>query len=145
MSCMKGKIFFDSNILIYAYTHGEPAKCEKSKDLLRRAFEGEIEATISNQVIGELSRALITKFDVSVSEIESIIDDLNRYIGLNKVSYGPETIKTAVRYSDAYGVPFWDSVIAATMKENGIIEIITENDRDFSDIPEIQVTNPFKH
>lgn len=35
-------------------------------------------------------------------------------------------------------------VNAQTMKENGITEIITENEADFHNIPGIKITNPFK-
>jgi predicted nucleic acid-binding protein len=37
----------------------------------------------------------------------------------------------------------WDAAIAATMKENDIFEIVTENVKDFKKIPQLKVSNPF--
>lgn len=41
-------------------------------------------------------------------------------------------------------VPFWDALIAASMLENGIKNIFTENEKDFKRVPGIRVINPFK-
>jgi predicted nucleic acid-binding protein len=42
-----------------------------------------------------------------------------------------------------HNIHLWDAVIAATMKENDLIEIVTENKKDFDKIPNIKVSVPF--
>jgi predicted nucleic acid-binding protein len=39
--------------------------------------------------------------------------------------------------------PFWDIMIAETMKEAGVRDLYTENEKDFLEIPWIRVVNPF--
>ncbi|MDE1825802.1 MAG: hypothetical protein KGH61_04635 [Candidatus Micrarchaeota archaeon] len=61
-----------------------------------------------------------------------------------KINYTHDTINHAAEKFEQLGVPFWDLVIAETLKENDITEIITENGKDFDKIPWIKVRNPFK-
>jgi predicted nucleic acid-binding protein len=39
---------------------------------------------------------------------------------------------------------FWDALIVATMEENSIDTIITENEKDFKKVKWIKTINPFK-
>ncbi len=141
---MKGRFFLDSNILIYAYTVESGYKHEACRNVMTQIFSGESDAVISNQIAGELSNALLNKFGSSSDDVEMILDELIEYDGLTKVDYTSRTIRKAVSNSKRYKIPFWDAVIAETMKENGIDEIITENEKDFRTIPWIKITNPFK-
>jgi predicted nucleic acid-binding protein len=61
-----------------------------------------------------------------------------------KVNYTHETINRAAEKFEHLRVPFWDLVLAETIKENGMNEIITENEKDFRMVPGIKVNNPFK-
>ncbi len=54
------------------------------------------------------------------------------------------TVKAALEISKAFRAPFLDSLIAETMKENGINQIITENENDFIRIPGIKIKNPLR-
>jgi len=141
---MSDRIFFDTNILVYAYTTDEQSKHGICKEIVKKVFTGDVKATISNQIIGELSRALLDKFNSPLLDVEKVIDGLILYKNLDKVNYTPQTIRKALFNCKTYKTPFWDSVIAETMKENGITEIFTENESDFSKIPGIKVTNPLK-
>ena len=61
-----------------------------------------------------------------------------------KVNYTYETINRATERFEQLGIPFWDLVIAETLKENDLNEIITENERDFRRVPGIKINNPFR-
>jgi len=124
---MINDIFHDTNILFYAYDLSEPSKREVCKTLVGNVFGGETKGFTSNQILVELY-------------IESFLASTNWF----KISYNHFTIKSALHTSKAFGAPFLDSLIAETMKENGISSIITENERDFRRISGIQVTNPLK-
>jgi len=50
----------------------------------------------------------------------------------------------AIELQAAYKAPFWDALIAATMLENGVKTIFTENTADFRKIPFIKAVNPLK-
>ena len=124
---MTDDIFHDTNILFYAYDLSEPSKREVCKTLVGNVFGGETKGFISNQILVELY-------------IESFLASTNWL----KIRYNHFTIKSALHISKTFGAPFLDSLIAETMKENGISSIITENERDFRRISGIQVPNPLK-
>ncbi len=144
MKLMRDKIFFDTNILVYAYEDNQSEKRRVCLDLVQGVFDTEIAGVISNQVLGEFSNIMVNKVDIGIAGAELTVKDLTDSKHWTKISYGPDTVKNALSTCRAYGIRFWDSVIVETMKENGITEIITENERDFGGVPGIKVTNPFK-
>jgi predicted nucleic acid-binding protein len=47
------------------------------------------------------------------------------------------------KISKQHKIHFFDSLLAATMQENGISKILTENVKDFNKIAGIEAENPF--
>ena len=145
MTHMKGKIFFDTNVLLYAYIDNQlSAKHKICLKLVEGVFNGETEGVISNQVLGEFSNVFIVRSGASVEDTERAVSELIASDNWTKLNYNSDTVKKALGTCRIYKTPFWDSVIAETMKENSITNIITENDKDFDRIPGIMVTNPLK-
>jgi predicted nucleic acid-binding protein len=64
------------------------------------------------------------------------------YSPLANHPYKITTIKSAIDLSNENNMSFWDSLIAATMIENNIFNIYTENVKDFK-ISGINAVNPF--
>lgn len=60
-----------------------------------------------------------------------------------KLNYSSATALKAAISASYYNSPFWDNLIAETMKENEISLIFTENDKDFRRIAGIKAVNPF--
>jgi len=71
--------------------------------------------------------------------VELIID----FEGWHVLNYNSHTIKSAMAISTTNGIHYWDALLAATMRENNIFSIYTENDNDFKKIPWIKIINPF--
>lgn len=131
----------DSNLLIYAYEKDE-VKSEVSRALfseLSRKGRGRI--SIQNLV--EFCNVFIHKKLKSTgkNETEEAVGFLCENMGV--LTYNPDTIKTAANIAQTYGAPFYDALLAATMLENGISRIYTENTKDFENIPGITAVNPF--
>lgn len=141
---MKDESFYDTNIIYYAYDENEPAKkviCEK---LIEDIFLGNSFGVISNQVLGELFKALIEKLKIDVEKAEKILNGIIDSENWIKINYNIETIRKAIITVRLYKVSFWDCLIAETMKENGIVKIYTENEKDFKKILGIKAINPLK-
>jgi predicted nucleic acid-binding protein len=54
------------------------------------------------------------------------------------------TLVKAMEIVESVRAPFWDALIAVCMLEHGIEVIVTENEKDFKNVPGITVMNPFK-
>ncbi len=143
MSCTKGEVFFDTNILCYAYDLSEPAKREVCEDLVEKAFSGSIRAVVSNQVLVELHNAFTRKLGVPATEAAVIVRSISVSENWSKVNYTHNTVNNALRSSRLSDAPFLDALIAETMREYGISEIITEDEKHFKRFSDIVVRQPF--
>lgn len=136
--------FFDTSILCYAYSTQDPDKRKVCERLVEKVFNGELNGAISNQVLGEFFNASVNKLLMPIDEVKVVVQYLITSDKWQKIDYTHKTIEKVIQRLSEPKAPFWDIVIAQTMKENGITEIITENEKDFNRIPGIKITNPFK-
>lgn len=143
---MSDNILFDTNILVYAYDESEKEKRQIAEKLVEDVFLGNINGILSNQILSELFYVLTEKINKPLKkEIAAAI--IRKYILSSKwhmVNYTSVTVLRAALSASQHNNSFWDTLISETMKENGIVQIITENEKDFKNIPGIRVRNPFK-
>lgn len=138
------KFFVDSNILIYYHDNTEKEKHEKAKQFVSEKIM-EKGFFLSNQIIAEFYFHITTKKELplSFSKAREILIDFI-ISGVNIVSYSPLTVVEATRLQEEFKIHFWDALIVATMKEQNIEAIYTENVNDFKKIPWIRAKNPLK-
>lgn len=143
---MSDELFFDTNIIVYAYDSSEPVKQNVCVQFLTKVYEKGIAGVISNQVLGEVFKGLTENIEkpISIEDAKLIIENMVNSDRWLKINYDHETIKKAISIVKLTKVSFWDAVIAETMKENGIDKIITENEKDFQKIPGLKIINPFR-
>ncbi|MDO8553310.1 MAG: PIN domain-containing protein [Candidatus Micrarchaeota archaeon] len=138
---MKDKIMVDTNVLIYIETSDEEKKHEIAIETLEK-MKLEYDLFLSIQNINEFSNNMLKKSNLSHSSINEIIT--NYQTTFNMIFFNIETIKAANNVSREYNIHFYDALLAATMQENNIFKIITENEKDFKKVPWIKIINPFK-
>lgn len=80
---------------------------------------------------------------IEVTEAKTIVEDYLKSDKWQVIDRDKNTFLNAIDFVSKYKIHFWDAVIASYMKENYITEIITENKKDFENIPDIKVTVPF--
>lgn len=132
----------DSNILVYAYEEQPSSKKVRAQKLLANFFLGDKICAVSNQNLGELTSSFLVKGKGDADKIKKAIDDINNHNNFIKLSYNAKTIISAINIMTEFNSPFWDALIIATMKENHIFSIYTENTKDFK-ASGINAVNPF--
>jgi predicted nucleic acid-binding protein len=142
MNDNKHLFFIDTNILVYAYEGGNSLKKRASQRLLNDIFNGKKLLAVSNQIISEFISASVKKGKLNINLAKEIAKDILDFDRFVKLEYSSKTAISAAEISSKYNMPFWDSLIAATMLENNIFNIFTENAKDFK-IPIINAINPF--
>lgn len=136
--------FLDTNILVYAFDLAEAEKQPIAYKILQQATQGREKFHISNQVLAELSRTLTHKLAKPYTQEETIeILTLFQLPTWIIYSYRLSTLTQALRLQQQNTISFWDALIVATMMENHVYQIYTE-DMTFSKIPGIKAVNPFK-
>ena len=132
----------DTNILIYAYDKDEIEKSKKAEELLAKCFMGEIDLAISNQNLAEFVYATTRKSKLTFDQAIVNVRDITKSKTFRKINYNENTVISAIEIANEFKTSFWDSLLAATMRENGIFNIYTENAKDFK-MPWIKAVNPF--
>ena len=141
----KPLFLIDSNILIYAYEEEASHKKQIAKKILSQAFAKKESYAVSIQNLAEFACAYLTKGKGDMRRLQKSIKGISRHENFIKISYTQQTITHAMEIITNSKNPFWDALIAATMLENNIRHIYTENTSDFANTG-ITAINPFaKH
>lgn len=145
------KVMIDTNVLVYGFDNSEGLKHELANELLEEAFEGNFSVVLSTQILseffvnitGERKKAGVN-IPMSVDEAKALIKDIS--IGFKSIAVVDvrlATVTEAMELKKSSNASYWDCLIAATMKENNIITIYTE-DKGFEKIEGINAVNPFE-
>lgn len=137
-------VLVDTNILVYAFDSSEREKFRKANELFKTAFYGEKQCAVSNQVLAEFFHVVTRKIEnpLSLEDASLIVKKIVESRNWTKINYTADTVGKAVALAGK--TPFWDALIIATMLENGITDIYTENVSDFSKTHSIKASNPLK-
>lgn len=141
-------ILLDTNILIQAAGAGS-AKHGKARDLRDRAATGKIEACIAAQILTEFYSVVTDahRFQPPLAPAQAQ-RELQSYLSSRLGLILPKET-TVSRMLDLLGSrsvrggKIFDFFLAATMLDNGVQTIYTENTRDFEGLGEIEAINPF--
>ena len=137
------KLFLiDTNILVYAIDKQEGSKNLKAKELINRCWQGKDNFVVSAQNLAEFVFVSTTKAKLDFEQAKVMVGFIIEFVGFIKINYSAETVLSAIDIADEFKMSFWDSLLAATMRENGIFNIYTENAKDFK-MPWIKAVNPF--
>jgi len=140
---MKDETFIDTNILVYAFDESEKQKRAIAKKIVSDITTGEMEATVSNQVLAEFFIVVTTKIEkpISAANAKIIVDGIIESLHWRKINYTSKTVSKAIEASITGKNHFWDTLIKETMLENGVYAIMTENTKDFKS-GQIKAINP---
>jgi predicted nucleic acid-binding protein len=133
----------DSNILVYAYDRSEAKKHGSAKELVKECWL-QNDAVLSVQNLVEFYSIITRKVEMplAVDKAKQIVLDCIE--GFEILKYDEKTVVEAINSQAIYGIPFWDALIVATMQQNSLDTIITENEKDFKKISWLKVINPFR-
>lgn len=137
----KSLALVDSNILLYAFAEDSP-KHQTAYKLLRKCFSGDITLAISLQNIGEFCNVAMWKYKLDLALIKRIVRQIIYCGSFRKISYTTNEFEMALELAEKQNIEFWDAMLAATMRENNIGTIYTE-DADFGKVEGVKVVNPF--
>ena len=132
-----GKLFIDTNVLIYAYSETEAAKKAKVLPLLE-----DEPVRFSTQVVNEFVWVMSKKFGVAMDSLQQVVKNLFELYPVGVIT--DATITKAMELSSRLKMPYWDALIVASALENGCNILYTE-DLQHGQIIENKLTviNPF--
>ncbi|NNM70846.1 PIN domain-containing protein [Enterovirga aerilata] len=131
----KNDCFLDTNILLYAFTEGDP-RSEPARDLLLGG------GTFSVQVANEFADVSRRKLGWTWNDIAAALDSIRRCLG-TPLPLDHETHRAALDLSSRYGFRFYDSLIIASAKLIGCRTLVTEDLQHGQTVDGVEIRNPF--
>jgi len=139
---MSYKVFFDTNILVYAFDLGSPKKNEQAKELISRWMPtGRM--VISTQVLQELFVVLTKKLEpkLSADHAGEVIESL---LGVEVKVVETNTIIEAIKISKENAISFWDALIISSAFDSKCKILFTEDLNRGQIIAGVKIENPFE-
>ena len=134
-----GKVFFDTNVLLYAQDLDAPHKRERSRQLMAEvaAAGGGV---ISTQVLQEYYVTATRKLGVTPLAAKSVVQSFRMF---EIVQLSPDLIEQAIDRSVLSQLSFWDALIVAASAASGCTTIYSEDLNAGQVIGGVKVVNPF--
>jgi predicted nucleic acid-binding protein len=138
---MNGKIFVDTNILIYAHDLDSGMKHEKAAALLGQLWESET-GVLSAQVIQEFYVNVTRKIPhpLSPAQARGLIET---YFAWPVIINGTGTIRRASEIEERYRLSFWDALIIAAAVQANADRVVSEDFSTGDMIEGLLIVNPF--
>ena len=136
---MPGRVFLDTNVLVYAHDSRAPRKQRASRALISR-LAASADGVISTQVLQEFYVASTRKLGVPALAAKGILKTLTVF---DTIQVTPTLIQDAIDCSILNQVSFWDSLILAAASAAGCGVVLSEDLGPGQTILGVTVENPF--
>jgi len=140
MSVGKRRSFFDTNVLVYAWSEKDTAKGEIARSLIREQVL-QNSAVVSIQVLQEFYNVVTTKMNCDKLLAKEAMLGFAR-IPLIQVNL--DLLQRAIDISILSRLSFWDALIIAAAESAKCSVLYSEDLNAGQTIRNIQVINPFK-
>ena len=135
-----GRVFLDTNVIVYAHDFDEPCKQTIAKNLISHALEKR-KGVISAQVMGETFVSLIKKIGIEPAEAT---DEIRKLAQFRVVDLTKAIVLRGLEIKASFGLSYWDSLIIAAAERASCPVVFSEDLNDGQQYGTVKVVNPFK-
>ncbi|MFA5822190.1 MAG: PIN domain-containing protein [Thermodesulfovibrionales bacterium] len=139
---MSGKIFLDTNILIYAHDADSGDKHIIAKNIVKELWDKK-NGVLSTQVLQEFYVNVTKKIPRPVAPIEAR-EIIRAYSSWEIRDNSIMSVIRASEIEEKYKLSFWDSLIVVAAYSAKVEKILTEDLNEGQVIEGILIENPFK-
>jgi predicted nucleic acid-binding protein len=140
---MNGRFFLDTNIFVYSFDAGAPAKSRVAMQLIRRAVATG-KGIISYQVAQEFFNVALRRFKqpMTLAEAEQYLTTVFR--PLMAIHSSPALYGGALRLSERHRIQWYDSLIVAAALEGQCSVLYSEDLQHGQRFEQLRVEDPFR-
>lgn len=135
-----GKVFFDTNILVYQLDKRDPEKQRICRGLVREHASAGM-AVVSTQVLQEFYVSATGKLRLESLLVESIMRALEN---MEVVNVGVELIHEAVDACVQHKLSFWDALVIVAAQGANCGVLYSEDMSSGQTVRGVRITNPFR-
>lgn len=136
---MSAEIFLDTNVLVYAFDRGDPAKNKRAEELLKDFWDHQKPVAISIQVLQEFYTTMLRKGG-DPKYFREVVESFMRWIVIENTS---TLLRNAFEVQQGFGTSFYDANIVAAAQQSGAKELWTEDLNAGQDYGGVRAVNPF--
>lgn len=136
------KVFFDTNILVYLFDAGSPAKQRRARDLLARHTRAG-ETLLSTQVLQEFYVAVTRKLSAPLPP-EVAFEALRELAVMPVVRVDTPLILSAAKSARERQLSFWDALVVQAAIEGGATRLYSEDMQDGQQFESVTIENPLR-
>ena len=137
---MTGRLFFDTNLLVYAMDPTEPEKRARSVALLKAAF-GRGRLVISPQILNESYAAIVHRRKLVPSAQAAAY--LGTLIPACTAPLDAGTHRAAIAIETRHRLSWWDSLAIASALQARCDHFVSEDMRDRQVVESLTIVDPF--
>jgi predicted nucleic acid-binding protein len=135
------RVFFDTNIFIYAYTGDDELKHSAACNLLRNNVLNN-EIFLSIQILNEFY-AVMAKYKYSHNEIKLCLYEIIEQVKVMPLDL--ETFQQCIFMKEKYSYSWWDSMVLSSALENDCTILYSEDMHSNQVIENrLRIVNPFE-
>jgi predicted nucleic acid-binding protein len=138
---MSGKVFVDTNILVYSMDASEPEKCPVARNWLGRLWQ-ERSGCLSYQVLGEFYITVTGKLSPGLDPLEAR-EILRSLFAWRPLHVDSAAIERAWQLADRFSLHFWDALIVAAANLCEADTLLSEDLQAGMEIDGTRIMNPF--
>jgi predicted nucleic acid-binding protein len=141
MSEMSGRVFIDSNILLYAVESQDVAKARRASEWLVYLLESG-RGTTNLQVMNEVTNVLLKRRVMPAEQVFRVVDNFGPF-GVTPISLETAAAARLIRLQANY--QWWDCILLASAIELGCSSFLSEDLKDGHSFPGLTIISPFLH
>ena len=138
---MSDKVFFDTNVLVYAFDKSEPEKGAIARQLIRD-FGTDGSLVLSTQVLQEYY-VTVTKAGKSLLTREEAEEIVNDFAEFPLVQVDKSVVLRAMKRHQSEVFSFWDSLIVESAIQSGCSQLLSEDMQHGLVVDSLTICNPF--
>ena len=133
------RITIDTNILVYSIDVDAGVRHEHSKQFVDEAVDKNCVLTL--QALSEFYWVVTREGKVPPEDAKAQVDDWQLLFPI--ILTKPSTLRVAITAVKDYRLAFWDAMMWATARQNGVDILYSEDFRNEQNIGGVLVRNPF--
>ena len=136
----EGKVFLDSNILVYFVDGQDPKKQKIAQDLIAKSVRMK-NGVLSTQSLQEFYSVVTKKSLCAKEEAKIIIEKFRNTLPITQISV--QHILKAIDISIQTQFSFWDSLIVSAAHSSGCVIVYSEDMNHNQLVNGVKIINPF--
>ena len=140
---MKDRFFLDTNVFVYSFDQGAPAKARRATELIRDAVANH-KGIVSYQVVQEFLNVALKRFAVPLTTAEAELYLATFFRPLLSVHSSQGLFSEALRLAGRYRLAWYDSLIVAAAMQGECARLYSEDLQHGLQIGALRVENPFR-